>query len=470
MSSRARRLVVALLAAAVALGGVPAAAGPVDPVVGASGIGDPYFPLDGNGGIDVRRYDVDVAYDFATGVLRGSTRVRLRATADLSRFNLDLLLPVRAVRVDGDAVRWRKRGEHELQVWPDRPLRRGDVATVLVRYAGRPGRVEWRGERNWLADADEVVAMNQPHMAPWWFPANDHPRDKALLDVAVTVPADRQVVGNGRLVSRRVHGQQATTRWRAGEPMAPYLAFFAAGRFRVDRGTHDGLPWYVAVSRALPDEAERRAMALMRRTPAVVEWTERQLGRYPFDSTGGLTTALDPGFALENQTRPTYPSLDEHSGLPTLVHEVAHQWFGDSVSVERWRDIWLNEGFATYAEWLYDAARYSRPRVPHSQFRFLYRIYGPNAAFWKLAPGDPGSVGRLFATPIYDRGAMTLHALRLRVGDRAFFTILRRWARQNAYGSVGTRDFVRLSERVSGKPLKRLFRVWLYVPEKPAGY
>jgi aminopeptidase N len=135
-----------------------------------------------------------------------------------------------------------------------------------------------------------------------------------------------------------------------------------------------------------------------------------------------------------------------------------------------WRDIWLNEGFATYAEWLYDAERYDRPRTPHEQFRFLYRVYGPKSGFWKTPPADPGSVTKLFAEPIYQRGAMALQALRQRVGDRDFFRILRRWSRQNAHSSVTTADFIALSERVSGRQLDRLFRVWLYLPRKPRGW
>jgi aminopeptidase N len=153
-----------------------------------------------------------------------------------------------------------------------------------------------------------------------------------------------------------------------------------------------------------------------------------------------------------------------------IAHEIAHQWFGNSVTPTDWRHIWLNEGFATYAEWLYAAERYNTPRTPHRQFRFLYDIYGPKAPFWRIPPGDPGTAANLFATPIYDRGAMAVHALRLQVGDRAFFTILRRWARQNAYGSVTTSDFRELAERVSGQRLGRLFRVWLHLPEKPSGY
>ncbi|WKN49944.1 M1 family metallopeptidase [Nocardioides sp. Arc9.136] len=470
---RPRRLLPGLLAAALVLGGTSAssglagtsgrAAGPATP--GAAGIGDPYFPRDGNGGIDVRRYDVDVAYDFATGRLRGTTRLRLRATQHLSRFNLDLLLPVQEVRVGGRPARWSRPDRHELRVTPARPVARGDVVTVLVRYAGHPGRIGWRGERSWLADDTEVVAMNEPHMAAWWFPANDHPRDKALMDVEVTVPARNQVVANGRRVSRTVHGANATTRWRADEPMAPYLAFFAAGRFEVDRGSRDGLPWYVAVSKQVPPAARRRSMDLMRRTPAVVAWTEEQLGAYPFSTTGGLTTGLQPGFALENQTRPTYPVMGRAYGETILVHEIAHQWFGDSVSVRGWRDIWLNEGAATFME-----ARYAETHGGPSAQRALQRDHAAlsgSREFWDLRIDDPGP-DRIFDAPVYQRGGMAMQALRHRIGETDFWTLLRTWLGTRRGGNGSSPQFEALAAEVSGEDLDGFFEAWLRADEPPA--
>ena len=191
--------------------------------------------------------------------------------------------------------------------------------------------------------------MNEPHMAPWWFAANDHPRDKALMDISITVPEGKQVIANGRRIGRTVHGGNATTHWRADEPMVPYLAFFAAGSYAVDHGRRHGLPWYVAVSKQLPPRMRNASMRLMRQTPTLVGWLATQLGDYPFSATGGLATGLEPGFALENQTRPTYPAFSGGRDR-TVVHELAHQWFGDSVAVENWRDIWLNEGAATFME------------------------------------------------------------------------------------------------------------------------
>ena len=234
-----RSRAVAAAALAVTLVAGPALAGS-SPQPGAAGIGDAYFPLDGNGGIDVLSYDVRDRYRFATGRLTGSTRLQLRATQDLSRFNLDLLLPVREVRVDGDEVRWGKPDQHELRITPDQPIASGDTVTVKVRYAGHPGRIGYLGEHNWLADEHEVVALNQPHMAPWWFPSNDHPQDKALVDLRITVPRGKQVVANGHRVGRTVADGLATVHWRADEPMVPYLAFFAAGEFATAEGVRDG--------------------------------------------------------------------------------------------------------------------------------------------------------------------------------------------------------------------------------------
>ncbi len=433
------------------------------PSPGGAGIGDPYFPRDGNGGIDVRHYDVRVRYDFATGRLVGRTTLRLRATRALSRFNLDLLLPVREVRVAGAPARFRKPHPHELQVTPRRPLAAGQRVQVVVRYAGRPAALSYAGERNWLADRHEVVTMNQPHMAPWWFPANDHPRDKATMSVAVTVPRARQVISNGTLVGRRVHGRLATTRWRSEEPMAPYLAFFAAGSFDVARGRHAGLPWYAAVSRQLPARDRARAMRLMRRSAPITAWAASVLGAYPFSSTGGLTTSLNVGFALENQTRPTYPPIGD--AVSVVVHEIAHQWFGNSVSVWSWRDIWLNEGAASFLEVYWAESRGGQPA--QEWLTSSYDDYPAEDSLWRVRLDDPGA-SRIFHEAIYLRGAMTFQALRHRIGDADFRTLLRTWVAERRDGHGSTAQFVALAERVSGEDLDGFFTAWLSTRARPA--
>ncbi|GAB3034839.1 peptidase [Nocardioides flavus (ex Wang et al. 2016)] len=444
-----------------AAGDVRAAA----PVDGASGIGDPYWPLDGNGGIDVSSYEVSNRYALATKRLSGRTRVELTATQDLASFSLDFLLKVSAVTVDGERADFAKTdGGHELRITPDEPLAAGSEHTVVVSYADRPSRRSYAGERNWLASRREVITMNEPHMAPWWFPANDHPLDKAVVDVKVRVPNGREVISNGKLRGRDVGRRWTRWHWRADEPMVPYLAFFAAGDFTIEKGRHRGLPWLVAVSESLSARDQAASMRLMRKTPAVVAGLEKDLGPYPFSVVGGITTGLNPGFALENQTRPTYPAVG--AGYTSLVvHELAHQWFGDDIAVQHWADIWLNEGFATFMEWRWTETHGGRSGA--AILRSYYDGVGPSADFWKVLIGDPGAE-RIFDGAVYSRGAMTLQALRNRVGDDVFWRILRTWIREQKGGNGSSTEFEELAARVSGQDLRSFFTAWLRTPARPA--
>ena len=447
--------------AAVAAGGAAAALrdATASGHVGAPGAGDPYFPRDGNGGYDVLHYGVHDRYRFSDGVLSGRTVVTARATSDLAGFHLDLLLPVRAVRVDGDPARWERPDRHELLVRPARPVVAGELFRVVVSYAGRPERLRWRGSSSWSARPGEVVAVNQPHMAPWWFAASDHPSDKARIDVRLTVPRGRQAISGGRLVGVRHRAHVSTWHWRAAEPMAPYLAFFVAGRFAVERGrTGDtGPPWLTAVSRALPEAQRRDAVRLMRWTPDVLTWLERRLGRYPFATSGGVTTAVPLGFALETQTRPVYPPVGA-GAVDLVVHEQAHQWFGNSVTVRTWSDIWLHEGFATFFEHHWRET-HGGPTAA-SWLRRSYDGLAGDAGFWELPIGDPGP-DHLFDWEVYHRGAMAVQALRARVGEEAFWRLLRHWLadREGAHGSVA--EFRALAEAVTGEELDAFFDAWL---------
>ena len=338
-----RRLsrVVPATALALVAGVLGAPAATAAPEPGAVGIGDPYFPLDGNGGLDVAHYDVHDRYRFGSGRLSGHTTLTVEATQDLSSFHLDFLLPVRGVRVDGVAADFSRPRQHEVRIEPASPLADGDEFTVRVSYSGLPQRRSYDGESNWLADRHEVVAMNQPHMAPWWFPANDHPADKALMDISITVPSGKKVVANGLPVDRERHGSRTTHHWRADEPMATYLAMFAAGPFHVERrqvATRQGgpVPVRLLVSTRLSDDHYAASLKMLRRTPRLLRELQADLGDYPFSTAGGLVTSLPVGFALENQTIPTYFWVGRGNYDWLVVHEQAHQWFGDSVAVQRW--------------------------------------------------------------------------------------------------------------------------------------
>jgi aminopeptidase N len=440
-----------------------AQAAPTD--AGAAGIGDPYYPLDGNGGIDVLSYDIRDRYRFGTGRLSGRTVVTLRTTQALSSFDLDFLLPVQRVRLSTGAATFSQAEHHELAIVPQSTIPAGTRLQATITYAGKPGAHRYAGESNWVANAREVEAVNEPHIAPWWFPSNDHPPDKARMSVRITVPRGRQVVSNGRLIGVRRHGDLATYHWGGGEPMATYLAFFVAGRFQVEKGTEHHLPYYLAVSRALPDPMRKAAMNGLSTTPGIVHWLQQQVGRYPFARTGGVVTALNPGFSLENQTRPVYP---RQVFRLLMVHELAHQWFGDSVSVHHWSDVWLNEGFATYLEQLWTEKRRHGPTTSE-WLHNMYDTYGQDDTFWNGVVSDPGSdIADLFAWPVvYQRGGMTLAALRNVIGTPTFTELVHRWTRENRYGHGTTDAFEAMAEDVSGQDLTSFFDSWVRQSGKP---
>lgn len=181
---------------------------------------------------------------------------------------------------------------------------------------------------------------------------------------------------------------------------------------------------------------------------------------------GGVITSLFSGFALENQSRPVYPYLGgSDDARSVVVHELAHQWFGDSVSIRSWQDIWLNEGFASYAEWLY-RSEHGGPSVT-AKLQTMYSAKPATRPFWRLPIGDPGAEN-VFAAPVYQRGAMVLAALANRIGEEDLGEVLRRWVVDHRYGNAEIAEFVALAESVSGQDLGSFFTAWLYTGAKPA--
>jgi aminopeptidase N len=445
------------LALAVALAAAPGARAAA-PAPGAAGAGDPYFPTAGNGGYEVDHYSLDLRYRPTGRRVRGVATLSATATQALSRFNLDL----RRLHVSRVLVDARQAGFHphagELTITPAMPLGAGDRFEVAVRYRGRPRPVpEPDGSRTgWLHTRDGAVVLSETRGAPSWFPCNDHPTDKATYELHVTVPRPLKAVANGVLEGRAHRGRRTTFVWREDSPMATYLATVAIGKLRLVRSTVLGMPAWNAV------DSRARGRGALHRTGAILKLFGDTFGPYPFDSTGGI---VDPvprlGVALETQTRPVYP--DPPSDV-LVAHELAHQWFGDSVSLERWRDMWLNEGFATWAEWWW-VQNDGGPPIQRT-FRDVYRTPASDHRFWDPPPGAPRPA-ELFAGSVYVRGAMTLQALRERIGDPTFFRILRRWVSEHAYGNASTQDFIALAEDEAGLDLDRFFSVWLFERGKP---
>ncbi|MCT2593578.1 M1 family metallopeptidase [Streptomyces sp. N2-109] len=460
---RHRYLAPAALAVSLLLT-VPASA--AEPSPGTPGVGDPYYPDYGNGGYDVSHYDLRLKYQPKNDRLSGTATLLATATQDLSRFNLDFALDVREVRVNGRKAAFTASGSHELEITPARTLAEGERMTVVVRYSGIPSKVEVNGYTSWHRTPDGGVAANEPEAAWWWFPSNDHPTDKATYDVSVAVPDGTEAVSNGVLTSQRSQAGWTRFAWRSDQPQATYLATLAVGEFDITTDeTADGLPVLNAYSENL-GENENAARASIERTGEVTEWLQGYFGPYPFNAIGGYVPDTDTGYALETQTRPFYSprKFAQGANVSVVVHEMAHQWYGNSVSVSQWKDIWLNEGFASYAEWLWSEKQ--GEGTAQELADWVYDSHPADDAFWTVKPGDPGAENQFHAA-VYDRGALALQALRNKIGDKDFFAILEGWQQERSGGDAAVAEFTAYAEKVSGEPLAALFDTWLYQPVKP---
>ncbi|WP_239571209.1 M1 family metallopeptidase [Streptomyces sp. G44] len=445
----------------------PSPAAPGRP--GAAGVGDRLFPTLGNGGYDVTHYGLTLRYVPETNHLKGTAVITARATQGLSRFNLDFTgMRVRGASVDGADARF-EREKDELTLTPAKAVRKGETFKATVTYDGTPEMIEDADGtvEGWIETDDGSTALGQPLGSMAWFPGNHHPSDKAAYDVTVTVPKDEDgdpydVVSNGELVKEEDEGDRVTRHWRSEEPMASYLASVSVGYFEVSKGwAGDDLPVHLAVDPDESDDAEDLADLV----PEIVEWGVERFGPYPFSSTGAVVDHL-PGldYALETQTKPYFDSAPDEK---LLVHELAHQWFGNSVTPRAWQDMWLSEGLANYAEWLWEEEQGGRSA--QETFESFYDGSHPESdGIWDFAPASPPSAARVSDPPVYGRGAMVVHKVREAVGDETFFDILRSWTRQHRHKNADTRQFIALCEKESGKDLSEVFDTWLFDEKRPS--
>ncbi len=493
------RVAAVVTAAVLAVGGASSAtAAPDNPggpryTAGAEGEGDAYFPYAGNGGYDVLHYDLAVTYSPPApapapleGELTGVATIDLVAVQDLDRFNLDLRgMDVQSITIDGKsatavappavgvtvegAAYWHVQDDGariwELTIQPRPKMKAGQSVRLVIQYGGtttQPLDIE-EALYGWVTTRDGAMVVSEPEGSMTWYPVSDHPTDKATYSFAITVPEGKVAVANGvQAKPAETDAGWTTWFWDAPDQQASYLTTASVGDFdlRDPYTSTSGVPIIDAVDTKLTQSQRDTTNASLALQPRMIDFFESKFGPYPFNSFGAIVDNDSVGYALETQTRPVYSG---QASQGTVAHELSHQWFGNAVSPQRWQDIWLNEGWATYATWMW-----TQENGGISTQQAYNNWYAParTPAYWALPIGDPGPLG-LFASQVYNRGAATLQALRVEVGDEAFFEGARLWLERYNDSTGTSEDFQAVYEEVSEQDLDAFFQIWLRDPVKP---
>ncbi|MBG6226126.1 aminopeptidase N [Arthrobacter sp. CAN_A2] len=444
---------------------------------------DPYTPTNGSTSYRVDHYDLALDYRLSSNRLGGRAVLTVTAHRGLHQLELDLR-GLRTTRITSDTARIRsfKDRAGKLVIAFRDPVPAGSTFRLDIRYEGNPRPLTgiW-GEIGWEELTDGVLVAGQPVGAPSWFPCNDHPSQKAVYRIAVTTNAGYRAICNGVLVSRIDRSSRTTWTYEQAEPMATYLATVQIGRYSLmalndparpavglpapgaPREPGTPVPQYAAVPPALAPSAR----ASLARQHEMMSVFEQSFGPYPYPQYLVVVADDDLEIPLEAQTLSIVGRnhLDQDWEAQRLIaHELAHQWFGNSVTAARWQDIWLHEGFACYAEWIWSEASGSTTADAHA--RSTHQRLG--RAPQDLVLADPGAAD-MFDDRVYKRGALTLHALRKAAGDDAFFALLRSWSSEHRFGTATTADFIAFAVRtLPGAGVGDLLVPWLLSKALPA--
>ena len=435
-------------------------------VLDEDGVGDALFPALGNPGIDVEHYTLTLDYDPKRNKISATEHVDILMTENRATFTLDSDGPVvSAVSVDGVPATFTATAP-ELFITPVSALTSGQRIGVDLAYTLTPAPVPSAAgqEVGWFATPGGSYVLDEPEGTHTWVPSNDHPSDKATYRFELTVPSGLTAVANGRLVDHTTGTSTETWIWQEDRPMATYLIQLLTGDYEVVDGVGpNGLPLLSVVF-----HNDRVTMQpYLDSIDDQIDFFDDFFGPYPLDRYGIAITDSFPGLAMETMERSMFSREDFSTGRLDsgqelfLSHELAHQWFGDAVSPSRWTDVWLNESFATYGEWMW---------LDHLGLGAI-----DASAQAGLSSRPPQSTARpgaadLFGFNSYDGGAVVLHALRKAIGDDLFFTLLRRWVTDNNGSSRTTEDFVRLANEIAGRDLTEFFATWLYADQLPTSF
>lgn len=427
---------------------------------------DPYLPGSGNFGYRVSRYELDLEYKVAINRLAGAATITAVTLAALRAFTLDLSgnMNVTKVSVNGRRPARFSSGNNKLSITLSAPLPSGAALVVEVRYNGNPAPIRSRwGDVGFEELTNGALVAGQPNGAPSWFPCDDHPSSKASYRIQISTDSPYRAVANGELVSRRTRAAHTVWTYEQAEPTSTYLITLQIGMYDMHRLTKNPVP----MQAALPARLRANFDHDFGRQPQMMKLFVKLFGPYPL-STGYTVVVTDDDLEipLEAQGISIFGAnhCDGSRDAERLIaHELAHQWFGNSVTVRRWRDIWLHEGFACYAEWLW-SEHSGGPSADELAEHYHRKLAGLPQ---DLVLADPGPQD-MFDDRVYKRGALTLHVLRGRIGDKKFFALLKDWTARHRHGTAFTDDFTGLAAHYTTESLRPLWDAWLYGKDLPA--
>ena len=440
-----------------------------EPVNGAAGIGDTYYAQLGNGGYDVQNYTLALDVDPTSNMISATETIEANATGRLRSFNLDFQgLTVDTVEVNHVPATFSHQ-DHELTITPREPLASDRPFSVDITYHGYPEPLESATSFRWIGwnvgwyhnTNGSILVMSEPDGAASWYPVNNHPRDKATYRFEIRVPKPWVAIASGTLREARDEGALTRYVWEMNKPLASYLASISIDKYVLEAArTPAGVVIRNYFAPDTPDGIKKSISMI----PDMIEYFSGVFGPYPFDEYGVVVPDANTPIcyipvAEEIQTLSIH--CPDMLGEGRIAHELAHQWFGDSVSLKNWQDIWLKEGMATYAEWLWFTRRNMDVKVMNRVVRLKKASYAPT-----MKTGQPNP-DNLYGEEVYTGGALVFHALRLKVGDEAFFKILRTYLERYRYGNAGTDEFIAVAEEVSGQNLKADFNAWLLENKLP---
>jgi aminopeptidase N len=421
---------------------------------------DPYLPDNGNFGYRVSRYELDLEYKVAINRLTGTATITAATLASLKTFTLDLAdaLSVTKVMVNGKRPAHFRTANRKLHITLGAPLPAGAAMSIEVRYGGspRPLRTYW-GEVGFEELSNGVLVAGQPNGAASWFPCDDHPSAKASYRIQISTDSPYRAIANGELVSRRVRAAQTVWTYEQPEPTSTYLVTLQIGMYGILKLPKAPVP----MQAALPDRLRTNFDHDFGRQPQMMKLFVKLFGPYPL--ANGYTVVVTEDeleIPLEAQGISIFGAnhCDGSRGSERLIaHELAHQWFGNSVTARRWRDIWLHEGFACYAEWLWSENSGGQSADQWARHYHQKLVSSPQ----NLLLADPGPRD-MFDDRVYKRGAITLHVLRTTIGDDKFFALLREWTNRYRNGTVVTDDFTGLAANYAEVSLHPLWNAWLF--------